>query len=120
MPYFRTFIQNGYFNALTFTTTSKTTVVVSVIFAIVAVTMVALGIFKNSKYYLYATGSAVVAIFVMLLKINYEIKGIQFAIGTRTVKLYMIAMAIFCIAIFITWVKAAIKLIRKYIKDNDC
>ena len=70
-----TYIQNGYFNALTFATTSKLTVGVSILFAIVAVAMVVLGIVKNSKYYVFASISAVVAIFVMLLKINYEIDG---------------------------------------------
>ena len=106
-------IQNGYFNALTFVTTSKATVVVSIIFAIVAVAMVMLGVFKNSKYYLYATISAVVAIFVMLLKINYEIKGLQFTLGTMTVKFFMMTMAVFCAAILATWIRAIIKLIRE-------
>jgi len=107
------YIQNGYFNALTFTTTSKLTVVVSVLFAVVAVAMVGMGIFKNSKYYLYATGAAVVAIFVMLLKINYEIKGLQFAIGTTTIKFYIITMAVLCLAILATWIRTVVKLIKE-------
>jgi len=108
-----TFIQTGYFNALTFATTSKATVAVSIIFAAVAVLMVGLGIFKNSKYYVYATGAAVVAIFVMLLKINYEIKALQFNIGTATVKFYMMAIAICCVAILATWIRATVKLIKE-------
>lgn len=108
-----TFIQNGYFNALTFATTSKLTVGVSIIFAIVAVAMVMLAIFKDSKYYFHASVSAIIAIFVMLLKVNYEIKGLEFTVGTRTVKFYIMAMAVFCIAILVTWIRATVKLIRE-------
>ena len=108
-----TFIQNGYFNALTYLTTKTMTVVVSVIFAVIAVGMVALGIFKNSKYYAHATLAAIVAIFVMILKINYEIKPLEFAVGARTVKFYMICMALFCVAILATWIRATVKLIRE-------
>lgn len=108
-----TYIQNGYFNALTFTTTSKLTVGVSILFAIVAVAMVVLGIVKNSKYYVYASISAVVAIFVMLLKINYEIKGLQFTVGTMTIKFYIISMGIFCLAVLATWARTIVKLIRE-------
>ena len=108
-----TYIQNGYFNALTFATTSKLTVGVSILFAIVAVAMVVLGIVKNSKYYVFASISAVVAIFVMLLKINYEIKGLQFTVGTMTIKFYIISMGIFCLAVLATWARTIVKLIRE-------
>lgn len=108
-----TFIQNGYCNPLTFTTTSKSIVVVSVLFAAVAVCMVVLGIFKDSKYYFHASVSAVVAIFVMLLKINYEIKGLQFTLGTMTIKFYIISMGVFCLAIIATWVRTIFKLIKE-------
>ena len=108
-----TFIQNGYFNALTYLTTKTMTVVVSVIFAVIAVGMVILGILKNSKYYTYATLAAVVAIFVMVLKINYEIKSLEFAVGTRTVQFYMISMVLFCAGILATWIRATVKLIRE-------
>ena len=108
-----TFIQNGYFNALTFSTTSKATVVVSVLFAAVAVLMAFYGAFKDSKYYFYASASAIVAIFVMLLKVNYEIKGLQFSIGSTTIKFYIVAMFVLCLAILATWVRTTIKLIKK-------
>lgn len=105
-------IKNGYTNFLTFTTTKTATIVTSVIFAVIAVGMVFLGIFKNSKYYIFATGAAVVAIFVMLLKINYEIKGLQFTIGTATIKFHIVSIAVFCAAILATWIRATIKLIK--------
>lgn len=108
-----TYIQNGYFNALTFSTMSKLTVVVSVIFAVLAVAMVIAGVVKNSKYYLYASSSAVIAIFVMLLKINYEIKGLQFTIGVKTIKFYIISMFVFAVAIIATWIRTAVKLIKE-------
>lgn len=108
-----TYIQNGYFNALTFSTMSKLTVAVSVIFAVVAVAMVIFGVTKSSKYYFYASSSAVIAIFVMLLKINYEIKGLQFNIGVKTIKFYIISMFVFAIAIVATWIRTAIKLIKE-------
>jgi len=106
------YIQNGYFNALKLGTTSILTVVISVLFAIIAVAMVILGISKNSKYYVYASLSAIVAIFVMLLKINYEIKGLEFLVGTITIKFYDVSMVIFGLAILATWVRATVKLIR--------
>ncbi len=108
-----TFIQNGYFNALTFSTTSKATIVVSVLFAAIAVGMAFLGAFKDSKYYFYASVSAIIAIFVMLLKVNYEIKGLQFSIGSTTIKFYIVTMFVLCLAILATWVRTTIKLIRK-------
>ena len=39
-----TYIQNGYFNALTFASTAKLTVIVSILFAVIAVAMVILGV----------------------------------------------------------------------------
>ncbi len=108
-----TFIQNGYFNALTFSTTSKATIIVSVLFAVIAVGMAFWGAFKNSKYYFYASVSAIIAIFVMLLKVNYEIKGLQFSIGSTTIKFYIMAMFVLCLAILVTWIRTTIKLIRK-------
>jgi len=107
-----TYIENGYSDALRLGATSTLTVVVSVLFAIVAVAMVGLGIFKNSKYYIFASLSAVIAIFVMLLKINYEIKGLEFLVGTINVKFYDVSMLIFGLAVLATWVRAGIKLIR--------
>ena len=108
-----TYIQNGYFNALTFATTSKLTVIVSILFAVIAVAMVVLGVLKNSKYYVYASISAIIAIFVMLLKINYEIKGLQFTVGTMTIKFYIISMGILCLAVLATWTRAIVKLIKE-------
>ena len=107
-----TFIENGYSDALRFGTASVSTIVVSVLFAVVAVAMVGLGIFKNSKYYIFASLSAAIAIFVMLLKINYEIKGLEFLVGTINVKFYDVSMLIFGLAILATWIRAGIKLIR--------
>jgi len=108
-----TYIQNGYFNALEHSATKTTTVVASIVFAVIAVAMVMLGIFKSSKYYLYASISAAIAIFVMVLKINYEIKPLEFAVGTRTVKFYLMSMAVFCAAILATWIRTTVKLIKK-------
>lgn len=108
-----TYIQNGYFNHLAYATTSVMTFVVSVLFAAVAIFMVVLGIFKNSKYYFYASISAVIAIFVMLLKVNYEIKGLQFTVADRTIKFYVIAMGVLCLAILATWVRTVVKLIKE-------
>ena len=107
-----TIIKNGYSNALALTTTSKATVVISVLFAILAIVLVFLGIFKKSEYYIYATGAAVVAIFVMLLKINYEIKALQFTFGRYTIKFYIISIGIFALLMLLTWIRTTIKLIR--------
>jgi len=108
-----TFIQNGYSNALNFGVAKTTTVVASIFFAAVAVGMVILGIFKDSKYYLYATVAAVVAIFVMMLKINYEVNALEFTVGTRIIKFYIVSMFVFCAAILATWISAAVKIIKK-------
>jgi len=105
-------VQNGYFNALTYNITCNATIVISVLFAILAIAMVVLGLTKKTSYYFYATCAAVIAIFFMLLKINYEIKALQFSMGAITVKFYMVAMAGFLALILATWVRAVVKIVR--------
>ena len=105
-------VQNGYSNALAFNTTCIATIVLSVLFAVLAITMVILGITKKTSYYFYATCAAVIAIFFMLLKINYEVKALQFGLGSITVKFHMVAMAGFLALILATWVSAIVKIVR--------
>jgi len=74
--------------------------------------MVVLGITKNTSYYFYATCAAIIAIFFMLLKINYEIKALQFSMGAIIVKFYMVAILGFLALILATWVRAVVKIVR--------
>lgn len=110
---------NAYFNHLTFNTAKVTTLVASILFAVIAVALVVVGVVletlqkqKGSKYYVYASLSAFIAIFAMLLKINYEIKGLEFMIGARTIKFYMMAMVVFAVMIIFTWARAIVKIVR--------
>ena len=105
-------VQNGYFNALTYNTARIATIVISVLFGGIAIAMVVLGLVKKTSYYFYATCAAVIAIFFMLLKINYEVKALQISLGALTVKFYMVAMAGFLALILATWVRAIVKIVR--------
>ena len=104
-------VQNGYFNALTYNARNAT-IILSVLFGMLAIAMVALGLTKKTSYYFYATCAAVIAIFFMLLKINYEVRALQFSLGAVTVKFYMVAMAGFLALILATWVRAIVKIVR--------
>lgn len=106
-------VHNGYENFLMFPTTTVATIVISVICAILAVAMVGLGLLKNTKYYLYATCSAIVAIFFMLLKVDYEIKQlVKIPFDGHVIRLYMIAIAIFGVLIIANWVKTIVKIVK--------
>lgn len=112
-------VQNGYSDIFAFGTTKIATLVISILFAVVAIGLVILGVVfgvlgkeKSAKCYSYASLSAFIAVFSMLLKINYEIKGLEFAIGATTIKFYMIAMAVFALMVVLTWVRAIVKIVR--------
>lgn len=106
-------INNGYSNFLVFNTTTIVNIVASIIFAVLAVAMVFLGVFKDSKFYKYATASGAIAVFVMILYVNYRIRPLEFMIKTRVIKFYVISMFVLCLAILITWLRTAVKLIKE-------
>lgn len=106
-------VHNGYGNILKHHATTVVTIVVSVIFVALAVFMVCLGLMKNTKYYLYATGSAIIAIFFMLLKIDYEVKCLlNVMVGGHMIRVYMVAIVIFGLMIIASWIRAIVKIVR--------
>lgn len=117
---FTALIQKGYFTVGEFCLTMRPiTVAISVIFLLVSIIFVVLGFRKNQKYFEISAWTAAMATFTMLLKINYEIKGLEFKLPANffvmpnaTIKFYAISMAFLVLAIVYVWAKTIVKLIK--------
>lgn len=105
-------IQQGYFNYNTVLTMPYVTTAVSVALAIGAVAFIFLGITKNSKFYEFATWSAVLAILSMLLKINYEIKALEFIVRGINVKFFSLSLCLLVFVAFIYWLVTIVKIVK--------
>lgn len=120
MMVFTALIQKGYTTPSQFVLTMRPiTVVLSVMFLAVAIVFVALGFNKNQKYFEISAWTAAMATYTMLLKINYEIKGLEvklpanfFVMPNVTIKFYSVAMAIFVVSIACIWISTIVKLIK--------
>ena len=106
-------IQQGYFSYETALAMRPITIAVSVVFAISAVVFIALGVRNNSsKFYIIASGSAALAILSMLLKINYEIKALEFVISGINIKFFPLVLMALLMAIVIYWAVTIVKIVR--------
>ena len=105
-------IQQGYFSYNTVLTMPGIMIVLSVGFALGAVAFISLGIVKNSKFYEYATWCAVLAILSMLLKINYEIKALEFTVSGIYVKFFPLSLFVLAFVAFMYWVVTIVKIVR--------
>lgn len=105
-------IQQGYFSYNTVLTMPGVMIALSIAFAIGAVTFISLGIVKNSKFYEYATWSAVLAILSMLLKINYEIKALEFMVSGINIKFFPLSLCALTFVAFMYWVVTIVKIVR--------
>lgn len=116
-------VQNGYFKIPPTTMSLMTPTIVlvtSIVSLIVAVVFVVLGFRKNNKYFEISAWAAGLATFAMLLKINYEVKALEFKLPNDffvlpnvTIKFYAISMAAMLLAIIAIWGRTIIKVIKK-------
>jgi hypothetical protein len=120
MMIFTALIQKGYTTPSQFVLTMRPiTVIISVIFLVAAIIFVGLGFNKNQKYFELSAWTAAMATYTMLLKINYEIKGLElklpanfFVMPNVTIRFYNVAIALLVIAIAYIWIRTVIKLIK--------
>ena len=105
-------IQQGYFSVSTVLTMPAIMIGLSVLFAIGAIGFVCLGVVKSEKFFEYATWFAVLAILSMLLKINYEIKALEFIINGNMIKFFPLALALLVVTMFVYWVVTIVKIVR--------
>ena len=105
-------IQQGYFNYNTVLTMPIIMIGLSVIFAIGAITCIVFGVTKSAKFYEYATWLAVLAIFSMLFKINYEIKALEFAVSGVNIKFFPLTLCMMAFAMVAYWGITIVKIVR--------
>lgn len=116
-------VQNGYFKIPPTTLSLMTPNIVlgaSIVFLIIAVIFVCFGFKKNQKYFEISAWAAGLATFSMLLKINYEVKALEFKLPSNffvlpnvTIKFYAMAMAVMLLAIVAMWIRTIIKVVEK-------
>ena len=104
-------IQQGYFSYNTVLTMPVVMIALSVIFAIGAVVCIGFGVVKSVKFYEYATWLAVLAILSMLLKINYEIKALEFMVSGVNIKLFPLSLCLLVFTMFVYWVVTIVKIV---------
>ncbi len=105
-------IQQGYFSYTTVLAMPTVMIVLSSLSAIGAVVLIVLGTAKNTKFYKGASCLAALAILFMLVKINYEIKALQFAIGGVMVKFFPLVLLVLFLVALVYWAITIVKIIR--------
>jgi len=108
-------IQQGYFSFTAFMTTRVVTWVVCILAFLLGIVFLVLGFKKKESYFEYSAWAGGIAILVMLLKINFEIKALAIAIpGTlRTIKFIPIVMTIMSAYIVASWIYIIYKVVTK-------
>ena len=116
-------IQNAYFKipptAMSLATPTIV-LVTSILSLVIAVVFVVFGFVKSQKYFEVSAWAAGLATFLMLLKINYEVKALEFKLPSNffvlpntMIKFYAVAMVVMALAIVIMWVRTLIKVLAK-------
>lgn len=105
-------IQQGYFSYTTVLAMPTVMIVLSAASAIGAVALIVLGTVKNTKFYKGASFLAALAILFMLVKINYEIKALQFAIGGTMIKFFPLALLVLFLVALVYWAVTIVKIVR--------
>lgn len=108
-------IQQGYFGYFDYTLAAKmptVMIVLSVLFALGAVAFIVLGTVKNAKFYKGASFLAAIAILLMLVKINYEIKALEFAIGGTMIKFFPFVLVLLLLVALVYWTVTIVKIVR--------
>lgn len=116
-------VQNGYFKIPPTTMSLLTPYIVlgiSVLCLVGAIVFVVLGFRKEQKYFELSAWFAGIATFAMLLKINYEVKALEFRLPSNffvlpnvTIKFYAVSMALMLLIIAVMWVRTIIKVLTK-------
>jgi len=116
-------IQNAYFKIPPTPMSLATPTIVlvtSILSLVIAVVFVVLGFIKSQKYFEVSAWTAGLATFLMLLKINYEVKALEFTLPSNffvlpntTIKFYAVAMTVMVLAIVIMWLRTLIKVLVK-------
>lgn len=108
-------IQQSYFGYFDYTLAAKmptVMIVLSALFAIGAIALIVLGTAKNTKFYKGASLLAALAILLMLVKINYEIKALEFAIGGTLIKFFPLVLALLLLVALVYWAVTIVKIVR--------
>lgn len=108
-------IQQGYFSFTAFMTVRVVTWVICILAFVVGIVFLVLGFKKKESYFEFSAWSGGIAILVMLLKINFEIKALGIAIpGTlRVLHFPYIVMGIMGVYIVASWVYIIYKVVTK-------
>ena len=95
-------------------------ILISILFLVIAIVFVVLGFRKNQKYFEISAFAAGLATFSMLLKINYEVKALEFTLpsdffvlANYTVKFYNMSILAISLIIVGIWVNTIMKIVRK-------
>lgn len=105
-------IQQGYFNYTTALTMPNLMIGLSMTFALGAVAFIVFGILKSNKFYKYASYSGILAILFMLLKINYEIKALEFVVAGTMIKFFPLVLCILLLTALVYWIFTIVKIVR--------
>ena len=106
-------IQEGYFNYHTNKMMHAMTIIISVVALIIAVVFVVLGIKREQKFFQPASWSAGIALFTMLLKVNYEVgQGLNFTIFGRQFMFFNVSMYALLAALILYAVYVVYRIIR--------
>lgn len=105
-------IQQGYFSYTTVLAMPTVMIVLSGISVVGAIALIVLGTIKNTKFFEGASFLAALAILFMLVKINYEIKALQFAIGGVMIKFFPLALLVLFLVALVYWTVTIIKIVR--------
>lgn len=105
-------IQQGYFSYTTVLAMPTVIIVLSAISAIGAVALIVLGTIRNTKFYKGASFFAALAILFMLVKINYEIKALQFTIAGTMIKFFPLVLLVLFVVALVYWTVTIVKIVR--------
>lgn len=108
-------IQQGYFSFAAFMTVRVVTWVICILAFVLGIVFLVLGFKKKESFFEVSAWCGGIAILVMLLKINFEIKALQIVIpGTlRSIKFIPIVMALMGIYMVVSWVYIIYKVVTK-------
>ena len=119
--FFTMLVQKGYFKInFSYFVMPKLTLGISIGFLVTSIVFVVLGFRKKQKFFEVSAWTAGLATFTMLLKINYEIKALEFKLPSNffvlpntTIKFYAVSMLVLTLAIGVLWIRTIVKLIKK-------
>lgn len=88
------------------------TTVLSVALAIISMVFIGFGVKKSVKFLSYAPWFAGLAILSLLLKINYEVRGLEFIVNGTMIKFFPLVLCVLVFTMFIYWIVTIVKIVR--------